>query len=61
MTAKFIGADYSMGLRTGVIYPIEISTGDNGKYIWVKIRNPQTHETKLCPYSSLAKLNENWK
>lgn len=61
MTAKFIGTNGSMGLKTDVIYPISIETSQDGKYIWVKIRNPQTHETKLCPYSSLEKLTENWK
>lgn len=60
MTAKFIGTNGSLGLKTDTVYPVEISTSENGKYIWVRIFNAATNEIKVCPYSSLAKLNENW-
>lgn len=60
MYLKFTGADGSMGLKHGGVYKVKIITTD--RYIVVEwIENYETnHGTRRCPYSSLAKLNENW-
>lgn len=56
MKLRFIGTDGSMGLRHGEIYKVQIFS--SGEYIVVKIFRGK--EPYGCPYSSLAKLCENW-
>ena len=56
MKLKFIGKDGSMGLMHGAVYECEIST--HGSFVYVDWRGDWTKG--YCPYSSLAKLLENW-
>lgn len=47
MIARFIGKDWSMGLRHGRLYDISIE-GKEGSDNW------------FCPYSSFRTLTKNW-
>lgn len=55
--ARFIGEDGSMGLKKGGTYLVLIYTMHGHVCVsWSLTGNPN----KVCPYSSLKKLCENW-
>ena len=56
--ARFIGEDGSMGLKKGRVYLIRLYTL-NG-HICVSWTPSSEHPNKVCPYSSLKTLCENW-
>lgn len=64
MLLRFIGKDYSMGLRGGMIYNVTLRADD--KYIWVCIPDlkyevrPFVFRRWACPYSSPQTFAENW-
>lgn len=57
MKLKFIGKDWSMGLRHGEVYECEVLS--QAPYVWVfwYLDRP---DTRKCPYSSLKTLLQNW-
>ena len=54
MIAKFIGKDWSMGLRHGKLYDISIESKEGSDMIIVRMGN------WFCPYSSFRTLTKNW-
>lgn len=50
---RFIGTT-SCGFITGKVYRIKI--GADGPYISVR----DVHDSRYCPYSSIATLSQNW-
>ena len=53
MYLKFIGADGSMGLKSGINYKVRITSDDI--FIWVYWNGGK------CPYSSPQSFADNWK
>lgn len=62
MRLRFVGANGSMGLTSGVVYEVQVKS--EGKYIWFLIPNFESSEktfgTWKCPYSSPESFAANW-
>lgn len=62
MRLRFIGANGSMGLTSGVVYEVQVKS--EGNYIGVMIPNfefsEKTSGTWKCPYSSPESFAANW-
>lgn len=52
MKARFIGRNYSLGYRRGVVYDLVVSE-------WSPMQPVILHPIQ-CPYGSWAKFYENW-
>ena len=65
--AMFIGEDGRMGLKNGRIYMVEVESYQpslNTQHTWqcaVRWVDPDTNDSKWCPYSSESVLRKNWK
>jgi len=58
MKLRFIGTDYSMGLRHGEVYNVSMKSSD--LYIVLFIRKSFLHGIE-CPYSSPQAFAKNWR
>lgn len=53
MYLKYVGKDFSMGLRTGQTYKVKVLSKDH--YIWV-----EWGFCNVCPYDSPGSFAKNW-